>query len=85
MMPLPIVTSQGAERRLKAQRNTHSGRSIDSGGGDGVEHAAEGEPHDAAAHRSEPRSEEAAEDTARHAGRPGASTEATAMARGASH
>ena len=49
-MQLPIVTSQGAERKLKTQRDTHSGRSIDSGGGDGVEHASEGEQHDAAAH-----------------------------------
>ena len=55
MMPLPIVTSQGAERRLKTQRDTHSGRSIESGGGDGDEHAAEGEQHDAAAHRDDPR------------------------------
>ena len=71
--------------RLERQCGTKSSLGLESGGGDGVEHAVEGEPHDAAAHRSEPRSEEAAEDTARHAGRPGASTEATAMARGASH
>ena len=34
MMQLPTVTSQGAERRLKTQRDAHSGRSIESGGGD---------------------------------------------------
>ena len=55
MMPLPIVTSQGAERRLKTQRDAYSGRRIESGGGDGDEHAAEGEQHDAAAHRDDPR------------------------------
>ena len=69
MMQLPIVTSQGAERRLKTQRDTHSGRSIDNGGGDGVEHAAEGEQHDAAAHRDEPGSGEATDEAARHAQR----------------
>ena len=35
---LPTVTSQGAERRLKTQRDTQSGRGINSGG-DGYEHA----------------------------------------------
>ena len=37
-MQLPTVTSQGAERRLKTQRDTQSGRGINSGG-DGYEHA----------------------------------------------
>ena len=35
-MQLPTVTSQGAERRLERQRDTQSGRSTDSGGGDGA-------------------------------------------------
>ena len=70
MMPLPIVTSQGAERRLKTQRDTHSGRSIESGSNDGNEHAAEGEQHDAAPHRNDPRSVNVAEEAARHAQRP---------------
>ena len=54
-MQLPTVSSQGAGRRLKTQRDAHSGRSIESGGGDGDEHAAEGEQHDAATHRDDPR------------------------------
>ena len=70
MMTLPTATTQGAERRLKTQRDTHSGRSIDSGGGDGDGHAAEGEQHDAAPHRDDPRSVNVAEEAARHAGRP---------------
>ena len=56
MMQLPTMTSQGAERRLKTQRDAHSGWSIESGGGDGDEHAAEGEQHNAIAHRDDPRS-----------------------------
>jgi hypothetical protein len=55
MMQLPTVTTQGAERRLKTHCDAHSGRSIESGGGDGDEHAAEGEQHDAAAHSDDPR------------------------------
>ena len=43
-MQVPTVTSQGAERRLKRQRDTRGDY------GDGVEHASEGEQHDAAAH-----------------------------------
>ena len=65
MMTLPTATTQGAERRLKTQRDAYSGRSIESGGGDGGEHAAEREQHDDAAHRDDPRSGEAAEDAAR--------------------
>ena len=69
-MQLPTATSQGAERRLKTQRDAHSGQSIESGGGDGDEHAAEAEQHDAAAYRDDPRSVDVAEEAARHAGRP---------------
>ena len=68
-MRLPTVTSQGAARRLKTQRDTHSGRRIECGGGDGEEHATEGEQHDAVAHRDEPRSVTVAEEAARHAQR----------------
>ena len=63
-MQLSTATSQGAERRLKWQRVTQSGRSMDSGSGDGVEHATEGEQHDAAAHPDEPRSDECIEERA---------------------
>jgi hypothetical protein len=70
MMQLPIVTSQGAERPLKTQRDAYSGRSIESGGGDGDEHAAEGEQHDAAVPTATTQSVNAAEEAARHAGRP---------------
>ena len=70
MMTLPTATTQGAERRLKTQRDAYSGRSIESGGGDGGEHAAEREQHDDAAHRDDQRSGDAAEDAARHAQRP---------------
>ena len=48
MMTLPTATTKGAETRLKTQRDTHSGRSIESGSNDGNEHAAEGEQHNAA-------------------------------------
>ena len=68
-MQQPTATSKEAKRRLKMQLDTKSGRSIDSGGGDGVEHATEGEQHDAAAQRDEPRSGEATEKAARHAQR----------------
>ena len=70
MMTLPTATTQGAERRLKTQRDTHSGRRLESGIGDGDEQATEVEQHDAAAHRDEPRSGEAAEDAARRVQRP---------------
>ena len=69
MMQLPTVTTQGAERRLKTQRDAHSGRSIESGGSDGDEHPAEGEQHDAAAHRDDTRSGEAPDEAARQADR----------------
>ena len=56
--------------RLERQRRTKSSSSLESGGSDGDECTAELEHHDVAPHRDEPRSGEAAEEAARHVGRP---------------
>ena len=77
----PCLTSHGAERRLRRQRDPQSGRGIDSSGGDGDEHATEGGQRDAAAHHDEPRSVKVAEEAARHDERPEHRGGGDAMAR----
>ena len=79
-MQLPTATTQGAERHLMRQRDKQIGESIESGGGDGDEHATEGEQHNAAARRDDPKERKCGQIGSATQGVASSSTAAEAMA-----